>query len=397
MLRSARSAWRRRNPPRNGEGDHAQHGGGDSAAIAAPDGKSPPPRFARFPSPFRGGSDPEPPPDIAAAALRSDRFRLERETEWKRLEAILARIESGRLRRLSDDDVLALPALYRTAASSLAVARETSLDAATLAYLEALVQRAWFQVYGPREGFARWLARFLGGGLSRAVREIWLDICIALAVMVAGTVTGWLLVAQDQEWFYALVPGEFADTRVPGASREVLLQSLSVKADAGGLSAFAAYLFQNNAGISIVAFALGFAFGIPSLMLLVQNTAVLGALLWLYHSQGLTLELVAWLAVHGTTELFAILLAGAAGLHIGRSMAFPGDRSILAAAAESGRRAALVMLGVVLMLVVAALLEAFPRQLVGGTADRLLIGGAMLAGWLAYFFALRRNPGGARR
>jgi uncharacterized membrane protein SpoIIM required for sporulation len=102
---------------------------------------------------------------------------------------------------------------------------------------------------------------------------------------------------------------------------------------------------------------------------------------------------VAWLSVHGTTELFAILLAGAAGLHIGRSMAFPGDRSILTAAAESGRRAATVMAGVVLMLVFAALLEAFPRQLVEGTADRLIIGGAMLAGWLAYFFAFRRDPG----
>ena len=331
-------------------------------------------------------------PDIEAAVLRSDRFRLEREGEWKRLETIVARMEAGRLRKLSDEDVLALPALYRTAASSLAVARETSLDAATLAYLEGLVQRAWFQVYGPREGFVRWLGRFLGGGLSRAVREIWLDVCIALAVMVAGMVTGWLLVAQDEEWYWALVPTQLADARVPGASREALLETLSVEAGAAGLSGFAAFLFQNNAGVAILAFALGFAFGIPSLMLLVQNMATLGAMLWLFSTQGLTLEFVAWLSVHGTTELFAILLAGAAGLHIGRSMAFPGHRTILAAAAESGRRAAVVMAGVVLMLVLAALLEAFPRQLVGGTADRLVIGGAMLAGWLAYFFAFRRDP-----
>ena len=53
------------------------------------------------------------------------------------------------------------------------------------------------------------------------------------------------------------------------------------------------------------------------------------------------------------------------------------------------------MTGVVLMLVVAALLEAYPRQLVGETWERLLIGGTMLAGWLAYFFAFRRGPQGA--
>ena len=106
------------------------------------------------------------------------------------------------------------------------------------------------------------------------------------------------------------------------------------------MSAFAAYLFSNNAQVSILAFALGFAFGIPSLMLLVHNTAVLGAMLWLYHGAGLTLDFAAWLSIHGTTELFAILLSGAAGLHIGRSMAFPGTLPELEAAAAAGRRAA---------------------------------------------------------
>jgi uncharacterized membrane protein SpoIIM required for sporulation len=334
-----------------------------------------------------------PPPDIEAAALRSDRFRLAREHDWARLEHILDRIEKGRLRGISDEDVLALPALYRTAASSLAVARETSLDASMLAYLDALVQRAWFQVYGPREGFAAWARRFLGGDLSRAVRSIWLDTCIALFVMIAGAATGWLLVARDEEWYHALV-GEMASGRVPGASREALLETLTVKEDAAGLSGFAASLFQNNAGVAILAFALGFAFGIPTLMLLVQNMAMLGAMLWLYHDAGLLGPFAAWLAVHGTTELFAILLAGAAGLHIGRRMAFPGARGIMAAAADAGRRGAQVMAGVVLMLVFAALLEAFPRQL-AGTEARAVIGTFMLVAWLAYFYGWRRRSTGS--
>lgn len=338
----------------------------------------------------------ETPPDIQSAALRSDRFRLEREGDWRKLEAILIQLEKGGVRRISDADLLALPRLYRTTASSLSVARETSLDAATLTYLEALVQRAWFQVYGPREGFAGWLRSFLFGGWSRAVQAIWLDICIALFVMVAGAIVGWLLVFQDQEWYFRLVPAAFQDDRVPGASREVLLRTLGTEDGAGGLSTFAASLFSNNAGVAILAFALGFAFGIPSLLLLIYNLTVLGAMMWLFAGQGLAVEFSAWLSVHGTTELFAILLSGAAGLHIGRSMAFPGERSILAAASESGQRGAVVMVGVVIMMIVAAILEAFPRQLVGGTTDRFLIGGTMLVIWLAYFFAYRPNQSGER-
>jgi uncharacterized membrane protein SpoIIM required for sporulation len=328
-------------------------------------------------------------PDIESAALRSDRFRLEREGEWRRLEDILARMERGGLKRIADDDLVALPALYRTAASSLSVARETSLDAATLAYLEALVQRAWFQVYGPRQGFVRWLRGFLMGGWSRAVRALWLDICIALFVMVAGTVVGWLLVARDDAWYYRLFPAGGGDARVPGATREQLLESLRHDEGAYGLAGFAAQLFSNNSGVCILAFALGFAFGIPSLLLLVHNMALLGALLWLFNGQGLTVELAAWLSVHGTTELFGILLSGAAGLHIGRAMAFPGKLPVLESAAAAGRRSAVVMVGVVIMMIVAALLEAFPRQLVEDTGSRFIIGGTMLILWLSYFILYR--------
>ncbi len=336
-------------------------------------------------------------PDISpieTAALRSDRFRLEREPDWRRLEAIVTRVEKGRIRKLSDEDLLALPVLYRTVASSLSVARETSLDAATLAYLEALVQRAWFVVYGPRASLGSWLRRFLGGGWSASVRAIWPDLLIALAVMVAGAVVGWLLVSGDPEWYHALVPGQLADERVPGASAQALRGTLFGNQDQPAMAAFAAYLFGNNAQVAILAFALGFGFGIPSLLLLVHNTAVLGAMLWLYHGAGLTLDFVGWLSVHGTTELFAILLAGGAGLHIGRSMAFPGERPVMEAAAQAGTRAAQVMAGVVLMLVIAALLEGFARQLIDDTPGRLTVGGAMLVLWVAYFFALARNEDG---
>jgi hypothetical protein len=64
---------------------------------------------------------------------------------------------------------------------------------------------------------------------------------------------------------------------------------------------------------------------------------------------------------------------------------------VLDAAAEAGRRGAQVMAGVVIMLVVAAVLEGFARQLVDNTPGRFAIGGFMLAAWCAYFFAFARE------
>lgn len=332
-----------------------------------------------------------PPPDVEAASLRSDRFRLERETDWRRLEGIVEALEKDRLRRISDDDLLALPVLYRQAASSLAVARETSLDAAALAYLESLVRRAWFQVYGPRTSLGAWLRRFLAGGWSAAVRALWLDLCIAFAVMVAGTAVGWLLVARDPDWYYALV-GDMGQGRHPGAGREALAETLKGTESGEGLTVFAAYLFSNNSGVTIMAFALGFAFGIPTLLLLIYNMAVLGAMMWVFVDVGLGWEFAAWLSIHGTTELMAILLGGAAGLHVGRAMAFPGERAVLAAASAAGKLTAQVMVGAVLMLVVAGLLEGYGRQLIEDPVARAAVGGTMLLFWIAYFLLGRGRP-----
>jgi uncharacterized membrane protein SpoIIM required for sporulation len=326
-----------------------------------------------------------------ATVLRSDRFRLEREADWIRLEDIVAKMEKGKARRLSDADVLALPTLYRTLLSSLSIARENSLDAGLIDYLEGLALRSYFLVYGPQTSFGRWLGSFFGGGWSRAVRAIHVDIWIALSVMIAGVAIGFILVAGDSDWFYALVPGSFSDVRVPGASEEALRGTLFGGQEEDGLGVFAAFLFSNNAQVAILAFALGFAFAIPSILLLIHNMALLGAMFWVFAQRGLTIEFAGWLSIHGTTELFAILLAGAAGIHVGRSIAFPGARSHLKAASEAGKRAALVMVGVIVMLICAGLLEGFARQLIDDTAGRFGVGGAMLLLWLLYFIGLGRE------
>ena len=57
--------------------------------------------------------------------LKSQRFRREREADWRRLEAIVDKAEKRSPSALSDTEILAMPVLYRSALSSLSVARAT--------------------------------------------------------------------------------------------------------------------------------------------------------------------------------------------------------------------------------------------------------------------------------
>ena len=333
-------------------------------------------------------------PALDVLTLKSSRFRSEREATWQELEALLAKTEGGSTRRLSDAELLALPRLYRATLSSLSVARATSLDQGVIQYLESLCARAYYVLYGARRPLWRRFLSFLTHGWPEAVRAIWPELVVALGIFLLAAVVGAAFVLSDPEWFYNFVSPALADERTPAASREtlesVIYRSDEEKAEAD-LASFAAFLFSHNSRVAILAFALGFAFGIPTVFLLIQNGTMLGAFVALHMNKQLGVEIGGWLSVHGTTEIGAIVLAGAGGLHIGRKVAFPGTLSRMESVARAGDVGARVLGGVVIMLLVAGLLEAYPRQLVDSDMVRYLIGWSLFVMWCVYFFVPRRD------
>lgn len=324
----------------------------------------------------------------AISPAGSSRFRAEREADWAALEALLDRAEKGSLRRLSNDDLVDLPRLYRATLSALSVARATSLDADLVAYLESLSARAYFFVYGVREGAAARLVRFMRTDWPRAVRALWRETLVSALLLAIGTVAGVILVTRDPGWFNSFVPADLAGGRGPQSSSAALRATL-YGGGQGPLGVLASFLFTNNARVAIAAFALGFAAGLPTALLMLATGCMFGAFLALFASHGLLVPLLGWIMIHGTTELFAIVLAGAAGFHIGGAVVFPGALARTAAVEAAGRRAAAVVIGVGVMLFVAALLEGFARQLITDDAVRFGVAVTMLAGWLGYFYRPR--------
>lgn len=326
----------------------------------------------------------------AAPLVNATRFRAAHEAEWERLDQLVTRIEKRSVRALPDEDILALPLLYRSALSSLSVARETSLDRALVTYLEQLCTRAYFQLYGVPDTMTRQVGRFFMSDWPLAVQGLWRETLVALLLTVAGAVAGYWLVATDPSWYYGIIPDAMAGGRDPSAGVEALRATIYGRQD-GMLATFATYLFTHNSQVAIFAFALGFAFTVPTVLLLVYNGLSLGAMICLFAQKGLGFGFIGWLTIHGSTEMFAIMLAGAAGMKIGTAIAFPGRDARLDAAVQAGRSAAVAMVGVIIMLMVAGLLEGIGRQTVQEDALRYGIGAAALLGWLAYFYLPRRR------
>jgi uncharacterized membrane protein SpoIIM required for sporulation len=322
-----------------------------------------------------------------AGELKSAVFRKEREETWRELDRLISRIEKKGLRQLTPRETLQLPLLYRQTLSSLSVARATSLDAGMLAYLEALAARAYLAIYGVNRGFLKSLGTILLNDLPRAIREGAPFILAAAGLFLFGTLVAYFLVRDNPDWFYSFISAEWAAGRTPDATYAQLLDSIygSSHKRTSQLQIFTSFLFSNNAGVALLSFALGFALGIPTMLLLFTNGLMLGAFIAIFAEAGIGVDFGAWLTVHGTTEILALAICGGGGLMIGHAAAFPNQRSRLDNLARRGRTAARMLMTGVIMLFVAAFLEGYARQLVQDMNERYLIGLVMLAFWLAWF------------
>ena len=328
------------------------------------------------------------------------RFRQDRIATWQELETALTIIESNAVARLSDRTLIALPSLYRTAISSLSLARATNADEALRGYLEGLCRRAYFLIYGIDERLGSRAVRFLRFDWNRTARGLLPEFLVCVSLIALGFLAAWAEVARDPESFWALVPAGLAQGRNPLASPAFLNSALRQTDDIGTLFSFAAQLFAHNVQVAFLSVALGFFLCVPSALLMLYNGAVLGALMAVYARHGLALDFAGWMSIHGGTEITAIALAGAAGLRIGRAFILPGQDPRVTSLMAQGRLIAPVVMGTVLMLVGAGLLEGVGRQLIASTALRFATGAATLGFWVWYLFGRRdinRRPYQASR
>jgi uncharacterized membrane protein SpoIIM required for sporulation len=332
-------------------------------------------------------------------ALRSAGFRRAREAGWRKLDDMIARAERGGIGALSASETLELPSLYRSAVSSLSVARGIALDRGLLLYLENLTLRAYLVVYGPRTGVLRSVTEFFARGWPRSVRALRRHLLAIALVFAAGALAGFMMVREDINNFNLFVPEETAQYRGPASTRRELLEDELFPPWPGFAEMFVSFanaLFRHNSKVGLMCFGLGFMLGVPTILLTARNGAALGAFAALHADKGLAVDFAGWLSIHGVTEILAILLMSAAGLSVAEKILFPGTLTRLENLRRGGRDITNAAAGGVVMLFAAGIIEGGFRQLIASTPGRYAFAAATAAWWAWYFAGAGRSGyGGA--
>ncbi len=125
-----------------------------------------------------------------------------------------------------------------------------------------------------------------------------------------------------------------------------------------GINMFLA-ISVNNIYVSFLAFIAGLLFSFGTAYILLRNGIMLGAFQYFFHQHDLLRESFLTIWIHGTLEIFAIVVAGGAGLILGNSILFPGTYSRLISFRKGVNKGIKIMTGLIPVFAVAALLEGF--------------------------------------
>lgn len=296
--------------------------------------------------------------------MKQERFVARHVQEWDAFEAWLdaragnvrevqrAGIQDVRWRGIRDETV---PGAYRRLCHQLSLARKRGYSPQVVDRLQTLMQRGHAALYRPAPVRLRQAWTFLWAGFPALVRAEWRCMLASLLLFAVPLVGLFVAVQVQPELVHAVYTPEQVSTYEamyePGNSK--------LGRDSGNdLQMFGLYIY-NNVSIGLRTFAAGLLGGIGSAIVLLINGVMIGAVAGHLQQIGYGDPFWRFVCGHSSLELTAIVIAGGAGLQLGLRLLAPGRLRRRDALIEGGRRGGLLSLGVLVMLVLAAFVEAF--------------------------------------
>jgi uncharacterized membrane protein SpoIIM required for sporulation len=289
--------------------------------------------------------------------------------EWQELAGLLDLVEgtqrkarsAGRSpeRKRAKPEIAAerLAALYRRTCEHLALARARSYPVPMVARLDDLAHRAHQAIYRRSDfGWAR-LRRLFQIDFPQAVRaHVGYVLAATLLFLVPLLVVGVITYVRPSFALTVMDASQLHDFEVMYSEAN---EAIGRRRDANSDWAMFGFYIRNNISVGFQCFAGGLVAGLGALLALVFNGLLIGVVAGYLTARDLGAPFWSFVATHAAFELTAIVLAGAAGLRIGHAWLAPGRRTRMQALLAGARGAIVIMYGVIAMLLIAAVIEAF--------------------------------------
>lgn len=307
--------------------------------------------------------------------MKESTFINQNKEKWKRFEQ--------RLHRPKDNpDELA--ELFIEVTDDLSYARTFYPNRSIRYYLNTLAQRVFYRIYKNRKIEWKNIPKYWTEVLPAVAWHSRKYLLFSFLIFVFAAIIGAFSSFHDPDFCEVILGNDYIEMTRENISNG---DPLAVYKKSKEIEMFLGITF-NNIMVSIQAFLFGLIFGVGTIGVLLMNGIMVGAFQYFFIKEGFGLLSFTTIWLHGTLEISAIIIAGAAGMILGRGLIFPGTYSRLQSFQISAKMGLKLLIGVLPIFIIAGFIEGFFTRFTDAPVllKLIIIAGSFL--FILYYFVI---------
>ena len=281
-----------------------------------------------------------------------------------------------------------LAARFVALTDDLAYAQTFYPTSPTTAYLNGLAGKLHQRLYANKRESSGRFARFWAVELPLVVARHHPTLALTALLFVVFTFVGALSAAYDDSFVRLIMGDAYVNQTIENIRKG---DPMAVYKQEGETLMFLG-ITANNIFVALNIFVQGVTLGVGTIVQLFRTGLMLGSFQYFFYHYHVLRASVLTIWIHGTLEISAVVVAGAAGLVMARGLLFPGTYGRGEAFRRSARDGLKLAIGLVPIFMVAGFLEGFVTRHteMPVAASLAIIGGsAAFIGWYFIVYPIR--------
>jgi len=248
-----------------------------------------------------------------------------------------------------------LAARFVALTDDLAYAQTFYPTSPTTAYLNGLAAKVHQRLYANKRQSHGRFGRFWAVELPLVVARHHRTLAFTAIIFLVFTALGALSAAYDDSFVRVILGDNYVNQTIENIRKG---DPMAVYKKEGETLMFLG-ITANNIYVALSTFVFGATLGVGTLVFMFRNALMLGAFQYFFYHYHVLKASVLTIWIHGTLEISAIVVAGAAGFVMARGMLFPGTFGRAESFRMAARDGLKIAIGLVPIFVVAGFLEGF--------------------------------------
>ena len=279
--------------------------------------------------------------------MREVAFIKQNKEKWLEFEQAIF----GKAKKNPDE----MASLYIHLVNDLSYAQTYYPNSKTVVYLNYLASQIYQKIYKTKRTEQNRLIYFFSTEVPLIVYQYRRYLVYAFVLFFACTAIGVISAKYDTDFVRLIMGDDYVNMTLENIEEGNPVAVYKSGSNWGGFIA----ITMNNLYVGIQCFIWGIFGGIGTFYILLKNCIMLGSFQYFFYQEGVFWESVQGIWIHGSMEIFAIVIEAAAGFILGASILFPKTYSRMASFKMGFKDGLKIFLSTMPFTIAAGFLEGF--------------------------------------